>query len=270
MRTNGLGIFDTPNALLPIIKTVLFIIWTIVCAIFRICLFILQQDSAYLRLVYAKGLCKLLGIRVIVYGKLSSKKPIVIASNHISWLDIIAFGSVTKLEFISKAELASWPIIGTIAKLENTVFVERRPKGTLQAHKNMKGRLSGSRVLLLFPEATTGNGNQLLPFKSPLFKVAEKSEDYEGVRIQPAAIAYTRLNGLPVGFGWRWLYAWYGNMALGKHIMRFLKLHQTTIEISFLEPVNLAGKTDRKTLAKLSEKAVRQGFSDLLSGRTKA
>jgi 1-acyl-sn-glycerol-3-phosphate acyltransferase len=270
MRTSTIDIFDSPNILLPLIKAFMFIVWTTICAIIRIGFLLLRKDSAYLRVIYAKGLCKLLGITVIVYGKLSATKPVIIASNHISWLDIIAFGSVTKLEFISKAELAHWPIIGALAKLEKTVFVERRPKGTMRAYQHMKERLSGSSVLLLFPESTTGNGNHLLPFKSPLFKVAEKSEDYKGVTIQPAAIAYTRLNGLPVGFGWRWLFAWYGNMALGKHIIRFLKLHQTTIEISFLEPLDIAGQADRKTLAKISEQAVRKGFTDLISGKMQA
>ncbi len=85
--------------------------------------------------------------------------------------------------------------------------------------------------------------------------------------MQPAAIAYTRLNGLPTGCGWRSFFAWYGDMTMATHLWRFLQLGQTTVEIALLEPIASAGDMDRKTLAAAAERTSRAGFNQLISGR---
>lgn len=224
-------------------------------------------NSARARLFLYRGLCRICGIEVIVHGAMATQKPLLIASNHVSYLDIVAFGATTELEFVSKAEVANWPIIGGLARLADTVFIERLRSKTLTARQDMATRLGENRTLVFFPEATSGDGNRLLPFKSALFTVAQAVDEGDGVTIQPAAIAYTRLNGLPTGVGWRSFFAWYGDMALFSHAWKFLQLGQTTVEIAFLPPLDANLSLDRKALARAAENAVRVGFSQLHSGQ---
>jgi lyso-ornithine lipid O-acyltransferase len=249
------------------VRVLLFVAWTSILLCIRLAVLPFGINSAPLRLVFFRGLCWIFGIDIIVHGTPATARPLLIASNHISYLDIIAFGAVSELEFVSKAEVADWPVFGTLAKLADTVFIERRRSHTLVARRDMANHLAADRMLVFFPEATSGDGNRLLPFKSALFTAAGSIGDSKDVTIQPAAIAYTRLNGLPVGCGWRSFFAWYGDMDLTNHAWRFLQLGRTTVEIAFLPPIDVGGNMDRKTLAAESERAVRRGFSRLLCGQ---
>src|SRR4030095_9702864 len=87
-----------------------------------------------------------LGIRVTVHGTLAPERPLMLASNHISWTDILVVSSIAKVCFIAKSELGGWPIFGTLARLQRTVFVERerRRKSGEQASE-LAGRLAGGR-----------------------------------------------------------------------------------------------------------------------------
>lgn len=245
-------------------RVALAVLWTTagatVCFVLSIC----RADFARIRVILYRGLCRIFGIVVIVHGEPHRSRPLLIASNHISYLDILALGAVAELEFVSKAEVASWPVIGLLAKLGDTVFIERLRTRTLDAGQYMADRLGKNRTLVFFPEATSGAGNRLLPFKSALFTVAHAME---GITVQPATIAYTRLNGLPIGFGWRAFFAWYGDMPLISHAWRFLQLGQTTVEIALLPPIENSAGMDRKTLAVATKQAVQVGFNRILSGQ---
>ncbi len=230
---------------------------------------VLSVHTARPRRLFFQGLCRIIGIDVVVHGAPSERRPVLIASNHISYLDIFAFGSVTELEFVSKAEVADWPVFGLLAKLGDTVFIERRRSQTDAARESMAARMVAHRVMVFFPEATSGDGNHLLPFKSALFAVAQDlATDGRPVTVQPAAITYTRLNGLPLGVGWRPFFAWYGDMTMVGHLWQFLQLGRTTVEIAFLPPLDGALVTDRKATATAVESAVRTGFNAMIQGRT--
>lgn len=253
--------------LLAAVRIMTIVLW--IGAISPVCLVLSASgaNSAKVRLFLYRGLCRVCGIEVILHGKPAETRPLLIASNHVSYLDILAFGATAELEFVSKAEVARWPIIGSLARLADTVFIERLRSKTLEARKDMAQRLGENRTLVFFPEATSGDGNRLLPFKSALFNVVHAVDDGHGVTVQPAAIAYTRLNGLPTGVGWRSFFAWYGDMSLFDHAWKFLQLGQTTVEIAFLPPLNNGSELDRKALARAAEDAVRNGFSRLHSGQ---
>lgn len=254
-------------------RVILFLIWTPSLCIFAAVVKLVGLNSAPIRVLYYRGVCRLFGINVIVHGQVTQDRPLLIASNHISYLDIIVFGAITELEFVSKAEVANWPVIGILAKMADTVFVERRRSKTGKARDGMSKRLAAGRRLVFFPEATSGDGTHMLPFKSALFTVAETAEGIPPLTVQPAALAYTRLNGLPTGTGWRPFFAWYGDMTLTSHAWRFLQLGHTTVEVKFQEPVQTSksgdSPLDRKALAAEVEQSVRAGFMDLLSGRTR-
>src|SRR5690606_38578093 len=87
-----------------------------------------RLDDGRIPRLWHRMAVRLLGIRIHVRGAPSKKRPLLIASNHISWSDIMVLGSLDEVHFIAKAEVATWPIFGTLARLQRSVFVERQAR----------------------------------------------------------------------------------------------------------------------------------------------
>ncbi len=205
-------------------------------------------------------LTRLLGLTVRTRGDMAVARPLLIVANHVSWMDIHALASIGYLSFIAKAEVAGWPLFGTFARLQHTVFVERdaRRKSANQASE-IAARIAAGDAMVLFPEGTTGDGNKVLPFKSSLFGAvsmvaAEAHED--AVLLQPVAIVYTRLHGLPMGRIHRRLVSYVGEETLLDSALWMLKHGGVEVEVRFGEPVAVARGTNRKQLAREMEQAV--------------
>ena len=66
---------------------------------------------------------RLLGLRIHVRGTLAAGRPLLIAANHVSWMDIVVLGSLADVHFIAKAEVATWPIFGTFARFQRSIFI---------------------------------------------------------------------------------------------------------------------------------------------------
>ena len=116
--------------------------------------------------------CRLIGIRVHVDGE-PAKPPLLIAANHISWLDVTVLGSVLPLSYRREIEVAGWPILGTLARLQRSVFIDRtRRSQTASANQAIGRRMGAGENIVLFAEGTTGDGNSLLPFRSALLGAA--------------------------------------------------------------------------------------------------
>jgi 1-acyl-sn-glycerol-3-phosphate acyltransferase len=227
----------------------------------------MKRETAAMRRRYFRFLARLLGINVVATGKPATERPMLYVCNHISYLDIIPIGSIVEAEFVARADLADWPLFGILAKSGSTVFIDRQRRSTAEARDAMQHRIDHHRALVMFPESTSGNGNHMLRFKSSLFTVAEDAVGEAGISVQPVSIAYTRMNGMPIGVGWRPFFAWYGDMTLMPHLWTILKLSRTTVEIAFHPPVAAADFKNRKELAAYCEKQVGRGFAQLLAGR---
>ena len=105
------------------------------------------------------------------------------------------------LSFVAKSEVGSWPFFGTLARLQRTVFVERvRRSQTGEARDTIRERLLAGDTLVLFPEGTSSDGNDVLAFKSALLGAAEAvMADGRHVTVQPVSAAYLASNGMPLG-----------------------------------------------------------------------
>lgn len=203
----------------------------------------------------------LLGLRVRVVGAMTSGRPLMIAANHVSWIDVTVLASVADVSFIAKSEMAKWPVFGWLSKMQRSVFVERdnRRKSGAQAGE-IAARLAEGDVMVLFAEGTTGDGNLLLPFKSTLFGAASMmlSASHHGeMWIQPVAIAYTRVHGLPMGRQHRHLAAWIGDEDLIPHLLTVLREGAIDVEVRFGEPVPFTARSNRKAVARQVEDDVR-------------
>ncbi|HXV23389.1 MAG TPA: lysophospholipid acyltransferase family protein [Alphaproteobacteria bacterium] len=216
---------------------------------------------------YHRLVCRILGIRVAVRGSLAPVRPLLLIANHSSYLDIEVLGSLIAGSFVAKAEIAGWPFFGWLAKLQRSVFIERRSSKAREHKDEIEKRLLEGDVLILFPEGTSNDGNRLLPFRSALFSVAERRIEGEPVQVQPVSLAYTRLDGMPMGRSFRPFFAWYGQMALASHLWRMLGMGVLTVEVIFHEPVTIDGFANRKALAEHCWRTISEGMASLLVGR---
>jgi 1-acyl-sn-glycerol-3-phosphate acyltransferase len=188
-------------------------------------------------------------------------------ANHTSYFDIILLASLIRCSFIAKSEMISWPLIGWLARLQRSVFVDRKPVNVGEHRTEVAKRLAEGDNLVLFAEGTTSDGNRLLPFKSSLFSVAENLRAEIPLTIQPVSIVATGLDGMPLGRALRPLYAWYGDMPLMPHLWAAIKSGLITVEIEFHEPLTNAG-INRKQMAEICHAKIEQGFVRSITGRS--
>ncbi len=210
--------------------------------------------------------CLLLGFDVRVSGEICSARPAFYVCNHISYADILVLGSLLEASFVAKADVASWPLFGWLARLTRTVFVDRRRASTDLQRDLITKRLDDGEGLILFAEATTSDGNRILPFKTSLFSAIDQASEQD-VPVQPITIAYTCLDGMPLGRTWRPYMAWYGDMTLGGHLWQVFCLGTWRVEVMFHPPVRRRQFANRKDLAQHCHDIVAVGMSSLLSGR---
>ena len=225
---------------------------------------------------YHKFVCRLLGIRVHVNGKLESGSPVLLVSNHVSWLDITALSTIAPVSFVAKAEVGTWPFVSWLAKLQRSVFVDRSRR-TLVKDKagEIAERLAEGDNIVLFAEGTSSDGNRILPFRSSLFSAASMApsaanDNGPEAVVQTVAIAYTHLHGLPILRHERPLVAWYGEMDMMSHAWNVLKSGPLDVTIRLGEPVRLASLRDRKQLAAFSEAQVRRDYIEQVTARSRA
>lgn len=204
---------------------------------------------------------RVLGIRVHVEGRLARGRPLLIAANHVSWTDIMVLGASADVHFIARADMADWPVMGRLAKIQRVIFVERarRHSSAAQVHA-IAGRLGAGDPVVLFAEGTTGDGNRILPFKSTLFGAAQRAigelaQDH--VLVQPVAIAYTHVQGVVTGRRERASLAWIGDTELWPHLRSLFARGLIDVELRFGEPIVFAGDGDRKAVARQVEAQVR-------------
>lgn len=223
--------------------------------------------SKTLPLWYHRRCCRMLGFQVERRGRQSRARPTLYVANHVSYFDIMVLSSLIKASFVAKAEVARWPLFGSLAKLQRTVFVERRGKRTARHRDDMAARLEQGDDLILFPEGTSGDGNRILPFKSALFSVAEVQPGGRPLVIQPVSVAYTRLDGMPMGRYLRPFFAWYGDMDMIRHLWHAAGLGRVGVVVGFHPAVTIDELGSRKALADYCHRQVAAGVAAALSGR---
>jgi 1-acyl-sn-glycerol-3-phosphate acyltransferase len=222
-------------------------------------------------MLFHRGCCRILGLILDVRGSLSTARPTLFVSNHSSYLDITVLGAIVPGSFVAKAEVANWPFFGWLAKLQRTVFIDRQRRTTVEQRDSMTQRLLGGDNLILFPEGTSNDGNRILPFRSALFSVAEfrpnaDEGDSAFLTVQPVSVAYTHLNGFPLGRGLRPFVAWYGDMDLGGHLWRLASLGRFTAVVEFHAPIRLDQGLSRKALSEQCQRVIAEGVAAALTG----
>jgi lyso-ornithine lipid O-acyltransferase len=212
---------------------------------------------------YHRILCALIGVRIREVGRRSVASPALILSNHVSWLDICVISALAPVVFVAKSEVAGWPVFGWLARLQRTIFINRQARHqTGAATREIATRLLGGDAVVLFAEGTSSDGMRVLPFRSALVGAVHHAlgggTHHSHVTVQPMSLAYTSLDGLPIGRSLRDRVAWYGDVDLVPHLIDVLASGAVDVTVSWGEAIAYDGNADRKAIARSSEKSVRR------------
>jgi 1-acyl-sn-glycerol-3-phosphate acyltransferase len=197
----------------------------------------------------------IMGMRYRVLGSPMHHIGAVVA-NHGSWLDIFALNACQNIYFVSKAEVARWPLIGWLARATGTVFIRRDRREAKVQQQVFEQRIRAGHHLLFFPEGTSTDARRVLPFKPTLFEAFFSHGLDRIMQIQPVTVIYHPPEAEDARF-----YGWWGDMSFGPHLLKVLAQgRQGSVDIMFHEPLDVADFGSRKELALRAEQAVRAGL----------
>jgi 1-acyl-sn-glycerol-3-phosphate acyltransferase len=178
-----------------------------------------------------------------------------VISNHLSYLDIVVFATLRPCVFVSKAEIASWPVVGWMTTMSGTVYVARGHGGSaLKARDGMQSAVAAGLPVVFFPEGTTSNGHTLLKFHSGLLGQVMMN----GTPVTAAHVSYRLGSGNAADVTVENDVCYWGDVKLPGHIFRFLGLRGVRAEVRFADaPIKFSGDaTHRKRAATEARVAV--------------
>lgn len=191
------------------------------------------------------------GIRVKVVG-VPLDRDVLFLANHLSWLDILLVAGASGAAFVAKSEVAETPVIGWLARLNNTVFVARSERSGVRGQADaLRSALAAGQPVALFPEGTTDGGPEILPFRASL--LASLFPPLPGVLVQPVALDYgTAAHEL----------SWIGDETGLANVRKVLtRRGGTPVTLHFLAPVDPA-TGDRKSLASAARAGIVEALGD--------
>lgn len=208
-------------------------------------------------------ICRALRVEVRRRGLPAEGAPILYVANHVSWLDIFVLGGELPAAFVAKSEVKHWPLVGWLARLQPTLFVERDDlRGARAQARALAEILRRHGRVILFAEGTSTDGTHVQPFKSALF---EGLAEVPGLRIQPLSLAYSALSGTPVSDANRDRVAWYADMRLPPHLFGLAGERSITVDLDYSPAFPASDEPSRKAMGRRAEAAVRAGHQRLIA-----
>lgn len=216
---------------------------------------VLHISSPWPRLFLATA-ARICGARVRVKGA-ALKRDVFYIANHVSWIDILAIAGASGTAFVAKAELRDAPVVGWLARLNRTVFVEREDKlGVAEQINRLRDALAETWSVTVFPEGTTTDGRSLFPFKTPMLKVLEPPPP--GILVQPVMLDYGAVSE-EIG--------WIGTESGKDNALRVLaRRGNFRMTVTFLEPFHPRDFPGRKAIAAESRNRIEQALVAAIGG----
>jgi 1-acyl-sn-glycerol-3-phosphate acyltransferase len=200
---------------------------------------------------WARWTLRACGVRLDLEGP-PPRGPLLVVSNHLSWLDIPVLAAVFQGRFVAKGEIARWPLFGPLASSVGTIFLERgRARHVLEGGEAMRASLFEGCSVVVFPEGSNDRGERVRPFKSAMLQAAADL----ALPCLPVALGYSA-----PGSPWAPAYTvcWWGNESLARHMWRFLALPRVVARVRFAEEP--LPPMDRKALAEQAQAEVSARF----------
>jgi len=217
-----------------------------------------SRVSAWLFRRWARWAAWVLGARVEVEGT-PPEPPFVLVSNHLSYIDIMILASQVDCVFVSRADVAGWPVVGALVRMVGTVFIDREAKRDIpRVLDRVEENLAHGRGIVIFPEGTTSDGSSVMPFRPPLLEAATRA----GLPVKCASLSYRTPPGCDPASE---VVCWWGGMEFWPHVIRLFGLPGFTATLK-LAPDSIR-ETDRKKLAVISREIVARQFEPLPPGR---
>lgn len=211
----------------------------------------------------------LIGVKVIVHGAPATERPLLMAANHSSWLDIPVLGSIAPVSFLDEPAPDRGAVLRALARLQPVVPMPAAGKPRDGAARSaMRG--DGNEILIVFAEGTSNAGNGVLPFQEALVEAARNVLGGDGapeIWVQPLSIAYTTLQGLPMGRQFRPVVAWTGTIRFLPHAWTVLREYSIDAVVSFGTPIRLGSDGHAGQIADMCEESVRKMTANVLTGR---
>jgi 1-acyl-sn-glycerol-3-phosphate acyltransferase len=219
---------------------------------------VLPWSTPQLRLAltreWSRSLLKLLGVRLTVRGEPlnEASHKVMVVANHVSWLDIYILNAAWPARFVSKAEVRNWPLVGWLAEVTGTLFLERgKRRDTARINNTIATALSNGDCVAFFPEGTTTDGTHLRPFLASLLQPAIDAS----AELRPVALRYLNADGCINTRA-----AYWDDMTMMDSLRNILAQREIRAELQFLAPIACAGRT-RRELARQSEAAISSALS---------
>lgn len=190
---------------------------------------------------WSQQLLKVLGVTLVVKGHPRPGAKLVV-SNHVSWLDIVAINSVVPSRFVSKAEVAAWPVVGYMVTAAGTLYLQReRRRDAMRVLGLMSDALREGYTVAVFPEGTTGDGHQLLHFHANMLQSAIDAKE----PVQPLALRYSdEAHDISPAA------AFVGDTTLWQSLWGVITARQLTVQVTVM-PLQAVDHADRRALAEL-------------------
>lgn len=208
-----------------------------------------RPDASWGARVFARAVLRSLRVRVNVSGHIRIPPRALLVANHVSWLDILAMMSVIDTSFLAKREVGTWPVVGLMARIHRTIFIDReRRTSIVRVNDAIADRLRSGYRVLVFPEGTTTEGARVAPFHAGHFAVVRslaKDEPALHTSVHPVAISYSHRHA-----------AWTGDQSLASHVAGLLRSPSLECSLTFLAPESSSLCSDYKEMARRTEKQI--------------
>ena len=201
---------------------------------------------------WSAALMHILGVQVHVHDAPVRARPLMLVSNHVSWLDIFALNSAIPMRFVAKSEIRRWPLIGWLSAKTGTLFIERgRRSDTARVNRLIAEAMLEGDVVAVFPEGTTSDGTQILRFHSSLLQPALIADAV----VQPVALRFTHGDGSFCTEA-----AFDGDKTLWQSLLQISALRKIAVQLHFL-PLLSGDVPHRRALADAAHAAIASRLS---------
>lgn len=185
----------------------------------------------------------------------------LMVGNHMSYMDVLILAASQPALFVTSVDMGEVPVLGHMTKMAGCIHVERRNRTQIERDLGeMTQALKDGFDVMIYPEGTSSNGQQVLPFKKSLLMAAVEA----GKDIQPICLKYVEIDGEPFGPSNSDKICWYGDMTFTPHFLGLMKVKSMKVELHFLEPIKV---TKDSTRSELAEKAFRAISDEYMKGR---
>lgn len=209
----------------------------------------------WVKRTWARGVAWLLGVRTETVGS-APEAPFFLVCNHLSYVDIIVLLTLADCVFVAKSDVAHWPVIGLLARVSGTLFVDRARKADLpRAIALVERTLAEDVGVVVFPEGTSTEGSEVLQFKPSIFEVPARTRR----PVWCASLSYaTGSAAHPPSTS----VCWWGDMTFGRHIYGLLQIPCVRARVAFgADPIV---HDDRKALARAAHRSVQAQFTPVV------